>query len=94
VCSSDLWLDLFSGGRASLEWGGGAWLERMDGKALIYSVIAPGFCRVGNQLLQGPELAWRVARDLMERFDELDHRPADLVALRDFFAATAPSLHA
>jgi hypothetical protein len=79
------------GGR--LEFGRGQWLEMMEGSKLIGSVLSERFFRVrgsDGKDLRGLDLQLRVARDLMRRFDDLAYRPADSVAVRDYFRDTQP----
>ena len=76
-----------------LEFGLGQWLQRMEGSNLVGAVLHERLLQVrgsDGRDLTGPDLRVRVARDLMRRFDDLAHRPEDLVAVRDYFRDTQP----
>jgi len=76
-----------------LEFGTGQWLQRMEGSNLIGAVLHERFFQVrgfDGTDVTGPDLRVRVARDLMRRFDDLNYRPEDLAAVRDYFRDTQP----
>jgi hypothetical protein len=88
-------LDTLVGGAhaATLQRGRGQWLLRMAGSSLIGSVLSERFFEVpgsDGRPLTGRQLWREVARDLMRRFDDLAHRPQDLVEVRDYFRSTQP----
>ncbi len=85
---------LFGGGDyAQLRRGEGDWMSRMEGSKLIGEAVSSRFLKLrgaNGKFLRGRQLWKRVGRDLMQRFDELDVKPQDLVELRDYFERTRP----